>query len=206
MMIGGTHLSRLVTSRTLHLAERVLLVLAVVMLGWYGAVQTMAAFAQASWARELEGMAGRVDVASESRSPSPLPAPLAPDALVGRVELPRVGVSAIVREGVDDGTLRRAVGHIPRTAFPGAPGNAAFAGHRDTFFRGLRDVRIGDLVKVTTPSNVFRYVVQETRVVTPQDVWVLSPTTQPTLTLVTCYPFSFLGAAPERFVVRATLE
>jgi sortase A len=180
-------------SRALRVIERLFLILAVLSLAWYAAVQTMTSFAQASWTSELEGMAGHQ------------PAVLVPDSLVGRIELPRVGVSAIAREGVGAGTLRRAVGHVPRTALPGARGNAAFAGHRDTFFRGLRDVRPGDVVTVTTPSGMFRYIVREARIVLPSDVSVLDPTSQPTLTLVTCYPFTYLGPAPKRFVVRATM-
>jgi sortase A len=105
---------------------------------------------------------------------------------------------------VDARTLRSAVGHVPETALPGEPGNAAFAGHRDTFFRKLRHVRKGDRIVVTTPDGVYDYVVRETRVVPPSDVSVLEPTAEQSLTLVTCYPFDYIGSAPERFIVRAT--
>jgi sortase A len=138
--------------------------------------------------------------------PSPVPhLTLATGAVVGRVEIPRVGVSAVVREGDDVKTLRRAVGHIPGTALPGEIGNAALAGHRDTFFRGLRDVRTGDHILLTTPGGSARYVVKSTNVVDPSDVSVLAPTRRSTLTLVTCYPFNYIGAAPRRFIVRAEI-
>jgi sortase A len=114
-------------------------------------------------------------------------------------------LSAAAREGVDRQTLRSAVGHIPGTALPGAPGNAGFAAHRDTFFRPLKGVRTGDEVVLTTPNGVYRYSVVTTRVVDPSDVSVLSTTTDPTLTLVTCYPFDYIGSAPQRFIVRANL-
>jgi sortase A len=101
--------------------------------------------------------------------------------------------------------LRRAVGHIPETALPGEIGNAGLAGHRDTFFSGLRNVRRGDRIIVTTPGSIAHYEVRSTRIVEPTDVAVLAPTPTSTLTLVTCYPFNYLGAAPQRFIVHAEL-
>jgi sortase A len=112
----------------------------------------------------------------------------------------------MAREGADTRTLRGAVGHVPSTALPGEQGNTAFAGHRDTFFRKLKDVRTGDAVIVTTGTGRHRYVVRDTRVVAPTDVWVLDPTAEATLTLVTCYPFNYFGSAPQRFIVRAALD
>ena len=136
------------------------------------------------------------------RRPSPPPAA----SVVGRIVIPRLDLSAIVREGVDARTLRRAVGHVPGTALPGEPGNAALAGHRDTFFQQLKDVRRGDRVVVETPRGTFEYIVRDTRVVEPTTVSVLDPTAEQTLTLVTCYPFNFIGTAPQRLIVRATSE
>jgi sortase A len=107
---------------------------------------------------------------------------------------------------VDTRTLRRAVGHIPGTALPGKRGNAGFAAHRDTFFSPLKNVRRGDDVIVTAPEGVYRYAVTTTRVVEPDDVSVLDPTPGTTLTLVTCYPFDYVGSAPQRFIVRAVLQ
>jgi sortase A len=125
---------------------------------------------------------------------------------VGRIEMPRLGLRAVVHEGIDGRTLLRAVGHIPGTAFPGTHGTVGLAAHRDSYFRALKDAREGDELFVTTPSGRIRYVVHDTRIVQPADVWVLEPTPQESVTLVTCYPFSYVGVAPERFVVRARRE
>ena len=187
----------------LRALERALLIAAIVLLGSYGALQVSSAMDQAASTRELEQI--RVPISpvrnvSPARRVSP-----AEGALIGRIEVPRLGVSAIVREGDDGATLRRAVGHIPETALPGEPGNIGLAGHRDTFFRGLRDARTGDCIVVTTPDGVYEYIVRGTDVVEPTDVSVLSQTADRTLTLVTCYPFTFIGPAPKRFVIRAEL-
>jgi sortase A len=124
--------------------------------------------------------------------------------LIGRMEIPRLGLSVIVAEGVDALTLRRAVGHIPGTAMPGQPaGNVGLAGHRDTFFRPLRNIRRDDVITLATPLGEYRYRVVSTRIVNPSDLGVLDPGGSEVLTLVTCYPFYFIGPAPSRFIVRA---
>ena len=125
---------------------------------------------------------------------------------IGRVEIPRLEVATVIRAGSDARTLQLAVGHIPGTAMPGEAGNMGLAGHRDTFFRRLRDIRPDDEIKVVTPEGTFSYRVERTVVVDPKDVWVLDPTRTATLTLVTCYPFSYVGSAPQRFIVRASLN
>jgi sortase A len=124
-------------------------------------------------------------------------------ALIGRIEIPRVGVSVVVVEGTSTRSLRRAVGHIGGTALPGEPGNSAISGHRDTFFRPLRNIRKDDEITVTTLVGEYRYRVEWTRVVGKQEVAVLDPTASEVLTLVTCYPFYLVGSAPKRFIVRA---
>jgi sortase A len=129
--------------------------------------------------------------------------PQADPLLVGRIQIPRLGISAIVREGEDADTLRKAVGHIPGTALPGASGNVGLAAHRDTYFRPLKDIRKGDLIRVATLSGRHEYRVESTEIVTPADVRVLDPTREPSLTLVTCYPFYYVGPAPKRFIVHA---
>lgn len=126
--------------------------------------------------------------------------------VLGRIEIPRIGASAIVREGDDDATLAVAVGHIPGTARPGRTGNMALAGHRDSFFRALRNIRVDDTIRFRTVSGLFEYRVDSTEVVGPRDVRVLASTGGSTLTLVTCYPFRFLGRAPKRFIVHARLS
>ena len=125
-------------------------------------------------------------------------------ALLGRIEIPRVRVSSIILEGTDDHTLALSVGHIPGTALPGREGNMALAGHRDTFFRGLQDIRKRDDIMLTTSGGTQHvYEVESMRVVAPEDVYVLDDIGRPILTLVTCYPFHYIGAAPKRFIVQA---
>ena len=123
--------------------------------------------------------------------------------LIGRIEIPRIGLHAMVVESTTERALRRAVGHIEGTPLPGEPGNAGFAAHRDTFFRGLRDIQKGDRIDVTTRGGAYHYVVDSILIVGPNDVEVLGAAAAPTLTLVTCFPFDYIGAAPRRFVVEA---
>lgn len=127
---------------------------------------------------------------------------VADQGLIGRIEVRRLGLSVVVIEGTSESALRRAAGHIAGTAFPGQGGNVGIAGHRDTFFRPLRSIRQNDVIALTTPAGEYRYRVVSTKVVSPDDVSVLRPGGD-VLTLVTCYPFYFVGAAPERFIVRA---
>ena len=133
-----------------------------------------------------------------------LPAP-APGAWVARLEMPSVTLSTTVLEGTDDRTLSRGSGHIEDTPFPGQAGNIGIAGHRDTVFRPLRNIHLGDALNLTTADRVYHYKISKTLIVGPDDVYVLDPTAHPTLTLVTCYPFEFVGHAPRRFIVQADL-
>ena len=119
-------------------------------------------------------------------------------------EVPRLHLSAAIAEGDDESTLGKAVGHLADTPLPWQQtGNAAFAAHRDGLFRPLRDIRVNDDVRVVTAHGEFLYRVKKTQVVNPEDVWVLAPTKAATVTLITCYPFSFVGHAPQRFIVQA---
>jgi sortase A len=122
---------------------------------------------------------------------------------LGRIEIGAVGMTTMILEGTEEETLRRAVGHIPGTSLPGQRGNVALAGHRDTFFRGLRDIQVNDEITLTTLSGSYHYRVNSTRVVKPEETEVLNNDGADTLTLVTCYPFNFVGSAPKRFIVRA---
>jgi sortase A len=124
-------------------------------------------------------------------------------SLLGRIEINSIGVAAMILEGTDDRTLRRAVGHIQGTALPGESGNVAIAGHRDSFFRPLRSIRKDDEITLETLNGSYLYRVVSTRVVGPEDTQVLDASPEAMLTLVTCYPFSFVGSAPKRFIVRA---
>jgi sortase A len=130
---------------------------------------------------------------------------LAVGELLGRVEIPRVGVSGIILEGDDSAILRVAVGHVPGTVLPGQAGNAVLAAHRDSFFRPLSRVRPGDLVIVTRPSGVYSYRVVGVKVVSEHDLAVLRDGRAPVLTLLTCFPFHYIGSAPKRFIVTARL-
>jgi len=186
--------------------ERLLLVIGIACLGYYGYVSAETALYQAQETRELDAILASVPTTPPAATAAPVvvrrTAP-APGSALGRIEIPRLGVTAVVRAGSDSRTLRLAVGHIPGTALPGETGNIGLAAHRDTFFRRLGDIRPGDEVNVVTPEGTFRYTVEGTKVVEPRDVWVLDPTEQPSLTLVTCYPFRYIGSAPQRFIVRA---
>ena len=124
---------------------------------------------------------------------------------IGRLEIPRISLSVVVLEGDDARTLRLGAGRVPGTARPGEGSNMAIAAHRDTFFRALRDIRQGDIIRFTSKSGAFVYQVDSTEIVTPGHVEVLDATPKPTLTLITCYPFFYFGSAPERLVVRARL-
>lgn len=122
---------------------------------------------------------------------------------IGWLEIPRIGMSAGVVHGDSDALLKTGIGHLPDTPLPWSGGNSALAGHRDTFFRPLRHVRPDDIVHLKTRHGNFRYRVRETLIVDPEDVWVLDSTPAPMLTLITCYPFDYIGYAPRRFIVRA---
>jgi sortase A len=124
-------------------------------------------------------------------------------SIIGRLSVPRLHLSAMVREGIDRKTLQLAVGHIPSTALPGEAGNVGVAGHRDTFFRGLKDLENRDTIQFSTPTGMFTYEVELLTVVEPDNVGVLDASHGNVLTLVTCYPFSYIGNAPKRFIVRA---
>ncbi len=122
------------------------------------------------------------------------------------LRIPKIGLEVAVLEGTDDLTLNRAVGHIEDTARPGEKGNVGIAGHRDGFFRGLKDVVKGDAMELETPAGREAYRVADIWIVKPEDVQVLDPTPEPAITLVACYPFYFVGHAPERYIVRAVRQ
>jgi sortase A len=122
---------------------------------------------------------------------------------IGEIHITRLGLAAVIVQGDSSDILQRAVGHLVETALPGEAGNVVLAAHRDTFFRPLKGIRVGDVIAVAIPQHEFEYVVISTAVVSADAVGVLRPTAERSLTLVTCFPFSYLGPAPDRFVVRA---
>jgi sortase A len=172
---------------------------------------TIGAFVEEKKLRAVRWLVGGQQP-SESVVPKAPPAPTPPPAqsspipangIVGRLSIPRLGLRAIVRDGDEEDTLRVALGHIPSTAWPGQIGNVGIAGHRDTLFRSLRGVRKNDLILVDTQAGQYVYRVQSTRIVNPRDVSVLQASGSRQLTLVTCYPFNYVGSAPDRFIVQA---
>jgi sortase A len=132
-----------------------------------------------------------------------LASPVAERAPIGEILIPRLGLMAIVAQGESTTVLQHAIGHLADTALPWESGNVVLAGHRDTLFRPLKWIRIGDAIALHTQYGDFEYVVEWTKVVGPEDVDVVQSTGRSTLTLITCFPFSYVGPAPKRFVVRA---
>jgi sortase A len=123
--------------------------------------------------------------------------------VLGNIEIPRIGVSVAVLQGTTSRTLRLGVGHIMGTPLPGEPGNIGIAGHRDTYFRALKNIRKDDEIHLQTAAGITKYEVDSIQITSPSDVGVLAPTAESSLTLVTCYPFYYIGAAPKRFIVHA---
>ena len=201
--------------RRLLFAEGMCWTLGLAGLVWWGAFHIDVAM---STRRDLDRFAALQDVQLPARMPDQslssqarLNAPgkargeLAPLPLAV-LRIPKVGLEVPVLRGTDGRTLDRAVGHIEGTTEPGKDGNSGIAGHRDSFFRGLKDIAPGDTIELDTVEGTDVYRVERTWVVTPQNVSVLAPTSMRALTLVTCYPFYFSGPAPERFIVRAVRD
>lgn len=124
-------------------------------------------------------------------------------SVLGQLEIPRIGLSVMVIEGDSASILRRAAGHLEGTALPGGPGNVAIAAHRDSFFHALRDIRYRDVITLDTLKGSYQYEVESVEIVEPENIDVLADSPNPTLTLITCYPFYYVGPAPKRFIVRA---
>jgi len=135
--------------------------------------------------------------------PSAIPEASPDSGLIGQIDIPRLHVSAAVKFGDDPDALKGAVGYLPDTAPPWEQGNSVLAAHRDGLFRALAKIRAGDEISLSTRHGDFQYRVSRTFIVNPTDVWVLEASPDVDLTLITCYPFVFVGHAPQRFVVRA---
>ncbi len=191
--------------RMVRWIQAMLFGVALSMLGYVGFVVIDTWLFQKAELRHLRELVTQRQEESQQDTPArPIPAgPMKMDGLIGLIEIPRLGLSSIVMEGTSGLVLRRAVGHILGTALPGEAGNVGLSGHRDTFFRELRDIKINDRIKVTTPRGGYQYTVVSTQIVEPSDVTVLDSEESDVLTLVTCYPFSYIGPAPQRFIVRA---
>ena len=181
--------------------DRLLLIIGIACLGLYVVYIVQAHYYQHELDESFEYMV---------RVPSPdvkatIP-PLKEGDLVGRLEIPRLDLNVMVLEGVEDRTLRIAAGHIPGTAVPGHSGNIGIAAHRDSFFRPLSKIEPNDQIRFRTPGKTVLYRVVSTEIVQPNDTSVLNFDGKDTLTLVTCYPFYYIGPAPKRFIVKATAD
>lgn len=151
-------------------------------------------------------VSGAADLGAADRAPATLSSGAASagePAFLARLEIPRIGLSELVVDGVDETTLRRGVGRIPQSSRPGEGGDVALAGHRDSDFRALGKLEIGDPLTLRSRKGLFHYEIESIRIVAPQRIDVLAPAAYPTLTLVTCHPFRYVGPAPQRYVVRA---
>jgi sortase A len=212
-------------ARNLSLLRRsrnILFVIGILALGYYGYASADARIFQAYQTRQFEQAVRHPTLGSPDVEPANPPTPIggpppraarpnaigfdtrgSTDSVLGRIEIKKIGLAVMILEGTDSRSLRRAVGHIPETALPGQPGNVGIAGHRDTFFRDLRKIEKNDEITLTTLNGSFRYVVDFSEVVEPTDTGVLDPSGDAILTLVTCYPFSYVGPAPNRLIVRS---
>lgn len=177
----------------LRVVQYLLLVIAVLCLSWYGWKTYQIRRDQARLMTEIE---------KTIRPVQPVP-PVLPDGVLGQLSIPRLNLTAPVKVGDDEGVLDFSVGYLPDTPLPWMPGNSAFAAHRDRLFRPLKDIHAGDAIKLSTTHGDLNYRVSKTMVVKPQDVWVLGPLKNVDLTLITCYPFYYVGSAPNRFIVQA---
>jgi len=157
--------------------------------------------AEGKWALEHILPGDRTTVAG----PSSRPPDSAEGSLVGRIDIPRLDLSVVVFEGTSDQTLARGVGHLRGSAGLGERGNLVLAGHRDTFFRPLRGITQGDPIRVKTPGGSFQYIVDSIQVVAPQHSLAFETVPAKSITLITCFPFDYVGPAPRRFVVRARM-
>lgn len=194
-------------------SRRLFFLVGVLALAYVGFTLLDARLYQASAARSLEN---QMQVEKQRTTSAPLLAPCASGGcppvvrpvvkkgdVLGLMDIPRLGLSVAVLQGTSSRILRLGAGHIEGTPLPGEAGNSAIAGHRDTFFRDLKDIHPGDEIQLQTATTLFRYQVDWVKVVDPDDLSVLAPAAESALTLVTCYPFYLVGPAPRRFVVRA---
>lgn len=185
-------------------AQRLFLGVAFVTLTYAGATVAYAELYQRyqSWKFEHkpEALEFRAQTATLSDPVAEL-ADLREGDVIGKLEVPRVGMSVMVLQGIGEGTLHAGVGHVPGTPLPGTDGNSSIAGHRDTFFRKLEGIRAGDRIRFSTVHGTSEFIVDSTEIVEPADTQVMESRGRPELTLITCYPFYFVGSAPHRFIV-----
>ncbi len=201
-MRGQTRVSRLrPAARYVAAIERALLATAIVCLSWYG--WRMMAIHRAQTRATAEARAVTAISADPASRDVVMPPALPPNGIIGELDIPRLHLTAPVKTGDDDSVLDFSVGYLPDTPLPWMPGNSAFAAHRDRLFRPLQNIHQGDAITLSTSHGMLQYRVLRTLIVDPKDVWVLNPIPKVSLTLITCYPFYFVGHAPHRFIVQA---
>lgn len=189
--------------RFLDIVQRATLIAGVCLLAWPVFVAGQSAYAQWSGDLELAAAAQETIIIPKSVAPQ-AELRFSRGAVLGRFEIPRLHLSYVVLEGTDDRTLDKSIGHIEGTGQIGDSGNIGIAGHRNTHFRKLEWIRRGDEILLTSRSGqVYRYKVEWLRLFNPTDIQVLDPSQGPAVTLVTCFPFEYVGSAPLRFIVRA---
>jgi len=195
----------LLPARILRAAHWITLVGGVCLLAWPGWVWLDSAYAQRSGERQLAG-AARVDretiVVNRQPASSGGASPIR-GSVLGRLQIPRLNLAYVLLEGTDSRTLDKSIGHVEGTSRIGESGNIGIAGHRNTHFRKLEWIRRGDEVVLSSPGAEYRYRVEWARLFQPTDMEVLDPAHGPAITLITCFPFEYVGSAPLRFVVRA---
>lgn len=187
------------SERTRVKIGRVMMLAGTVLLTLWLVVRADAWIYEKNASREFDASQSRTDAGERPLEPRTA----SDEDLIGRIEIPSLGLTALVLEGTGERTLSRGVGHVERTALPGERGNVGLAAHRDTYFGKLGEVSTGDLITIRTYEGTYTYQVDSTLIVTPERGDLLDPLEHSTLTLVTCYPFHWVGPAPKRFVVRA---
>jgi sortase A len=185
-----------------NLIHRFFLVIGVVVLAYVCTALVHAELYQTYQSWRFEHKVGKTQATQEAVVTAE-PIDLQEGDLVGRLVISRIGVSVMVLQGVEEATLHLGAGHVPGTPLPGGDGNSAIAAHRDTFFRKLKAVRTGDRVRFSSVGGDFEYRIQSTEIVAPDDTRVIESHGSKELTLISCYPFYFVGAAPHRFIVHA---
>lgn len=188
---------------TLRWLERALFLAGTALLAGVFVLWQDATFTEIRTRGQLREMLAVRTLPGDDAAPAADAAAAPASSFLGYLAIPRLSVSVPVLEGVDARTLNLAAGHLPETPLPWDEGNAAIAGHRDTVFRGLKDVRKGDELTLVTGHGDYRYRVRRVLIVEPDEVWVLQPWDGVHLTLVTCYPFTYVGPSPQRFIVHA---
>jgi sortase A len=202
-------LQRSKKKQLLYIAQIVTLIVGGLLLAWPTFLYIKSTFVQRSGSRQID----QAYELSKKRAPEkpslipPLrtraPRPVKKGSVIAKFEIPRLDMSFVVLEGTDAGTLDKSIGHVESTAEPGEYGNIGIAGHRNTHFRKMEWIRRGDEILLKSPEDQYRYVVDSIRLVTPDDVEVLDDSLGPAVTIVTCFPFEYVGHAPNRFIVRA---